>query len=272
MIIHIDKGYIMKIKLLAMIAACILSSAAMTGCSAVIEQEPEEVLIPEYTVDTLPDGIFVKSGDIFYQPSNENKTFTNLPENTSADRVIWYTDDKIHVPEYKNGDQIVYKNQKTIPSQFVLEGFEHVCDSVGIKGIRLNDAGNYVISGETSLHPTSDAYAKISPYLNTGTIVIDSIDGETLQSNMINKTGSINGLTKGQTCTLGIYIGTQYYEVEVAVDTEIYVSKSINTIAKYELTKNGYLVWKMPDLLTPGLYDLNGSGIVNYGGVIKGTE
>ena len=38
---------------------------------------------------------------------------------------------------------------------------------------------------------------------------------------------------------------------------------------KYNLTKNGYLTLQMPDLLTPGLYDINGLGVVNYEGVLQ---
>lgn len=258
-----------KTKRIGVCLATLLLGMAVTGCSTIIKEEPEVVLIPEYTVDTLPDGIFVKAGDTFYQPYNGDKTFNNLPENTSAERIVWYTDNKIHVPEYKNGNQIVYKNKNTIPNQFVLEGFEHVCDTIGIRAIRLNAAGNYVMSSDASLHPTSDAYVKLTEYLEQGDIVLDTINGDKIQSSMINKTGSISGLEKGQTYTLGFYIGTQYYDIQITADTEIYCSKSINTIVKYELTKSGYLILQMPDLLTPGLYDLNGTGIVNYGGVIQ---
>lgn len=259
-----------RLKKTALLFALACSMSVINGCSTVIEQEPEVVLIPEYQIETLPDGIFVMSGDTFYQPYNGDKTYTNLPENTSAERVLWYTDNKIHIPEYKNGDKIIYKNKSTIPNQFVLEGFEHICDSIGIRKIRLNDAGNYVISSQSSLHPTSDAYAKLTPFFdNNGVLVLDTINGDKIQNNIINKTGSISGLEKDKTYTLGFYVGTQYHEVEIVADTEIYCSKSIDTIVKYNLTKSGYLTLQMPDLLTPGLYDINGTGVVNYEGVLQ---
>lgn len=252
-------------------ALLISMSAALfiTGCGSVIEKKEEEVLIPEYTAETLPDGIFVKSGDKFYQPYNGDKTYKNLPENTSADRALWYTDNKVHVPPYKTGDQIVYKNATKIPGQFVVEGFEHLCDSIGIRGIRLDDNGRYIITSNNNFQSTSDAALKIMPYLDKGTIILDSLNGNTITSRMINKTGAISGLTKGEPYLIGFYIGTQYYEETVNADTEIYTSKSINVITDYAMTKNGYLEIKMPDLLTPGLYDLNGTGVVNYSGVIQ---
>lgn len=256
-----------KAVLLTTLLCCM---GTVSGCSTIIEQKPEIALIPEYNKDNLPDGVYVLSGETFYTPYNLEKTYTNLPENTSVDRVLWYADDKIHVPTYKNGDNIVFKTKSNIPLQFVLEGFEHICDSFGIRKIRLNDAGNYVLSGDTSLQPSSDASAKLTPYLkSTSYIVLDTVNGEKIKSSMINKAGSISGLTKGEEYTFGFYVGTQYYEEKIKADTEIYCSKSINTITKYDLTKNGYLILQMPDLLTPGLYDINNMGVVQYEGVLQ---
>jgi len=256
-------------KKMILVLSIMLLSLTNSGCSAVIQQIPEEVLIPEYTIDTLPNGIFIKAGDTFYAPSNSDKTYSNLPQNSSASRVLWYTDNKIHVPEYKNGNQIIYRNNKTVPSMFVLEGFEHICDSIGIRDIRLNTNGQYIVATQNSIKDTSDVYAKLMEYVRDETIVLDNLNGNSINSRMINKTGSISGLTKGQTYTLGFYLGTQYYEIETVADTEIYCSKSITTITRFDMTKNGYLTLQMPDLLTPGLYDIDNSGVVRYGGVIQ---
>lgn len=247
----------------------VLFAASATGCGTIIEKEEVEELIPEYTLEELPSGIFIKAGDVFYAPSNGNKTYKSLPENTSPDRILWYTDGKERVPGYMNGNQIVYKDTKMIPKQFVIEGFEHICDSIGVRGIRLNDAGRYVISGDANFHQTSDAFLKLSQHLKQGTIILDNINGNSIQNRMLNKTGSLSGLEKGKSYIIGFYIGTQYYEEEVFADTEIYASKSIHTITNFDMTKNGYLVLQMPELLTPGLYDLNNMGIVNYSGVIQ---
>lgn len=256
-------------KILSLLSILLVIAVANTGCSAVFEQKKEEVLIPEYTLEDLPNGYYVKAQDTFYEPSDANKTYGNPPQNISPERVLWYTDNKIHIPDYQNGNQIIYRSSTTIPQEFILEGFEHVCDSVGVRSIRLNDAGNFVISGANALHPESDAYAKLSSFVGSFTVVLDNINGNSIQSRMINKTGSISGLKEGETYTLGFYIGTQYYEVNIKADTQIYCSKSIDTITRYELTKDGYLILKMPELLTPGLYDINNSGVISYGGVIQ---
>lgn len=259
----------MNIKKIVGILFGVVVLSMTSACSVIMEPKEVEVLIPEYTLDTLPSGVFVKNGDKFYSPSKGNKTYTNTPENSTPDRVIWYTDDKIHVPTYKIGDEIIYKDDNQIPQQFVLEGFEHVCDSFGIRSIRMNDAGKYIISGTSCLNPTSDASIKLNELAKRSTIIVDNINDQSINSRMINKTGSISGLEKGKLYTLGFYIGTQYYEVDIKADTEIYVSKSINTITDYTLTKKGYMTLKMPEMLTPGLYDINNKGIVNYSGLLK---
>lgn len=268
-IVTVVKSIMKKRRIVILGLALMALSLSNVGCSAVIEQQPEEIPIAEYTIDVLPNGVYIKAGDFFYAPGNGDKTYTTLPTNVSASRLLWYTDDKEHVPEYKNGNRIIYKNNKTVPTSFVLEGFEHICDSIGIKGIRLNTGGQYVLSDTSNIKSTSDAYIELTAYLSEGTIVLDNIDGNSINSRMINKTGSISGLTKGQTYTLGFYLGTQYYEVDVVADTEIYCSKSIEIITRFEMTKSGYLVLQMPDLLTPGLYDIDNKGVVRYGGVFQ---
>ena len=82
----------------------------------------------------------MKVDDTFYAPYNEGKTYGQTAMNSSPDRVIWYLEgEEKHIPTFKNGYQIVYKNKSELPDQFSLEGFEYVCDSVGIKDIRLDD-------------------------------------------------------------------------------------------------------------------------------------
>lgn len=249
-------------------AMAILAAATMllSGCGTIIKEEEVVLDIPEYSLENLPDGTFLKVEDTFYTPYNAGKTYSQIAMNSTPDRVLWYTNEKQHIPTYRNGNQIVYKDSGTIPQQFSLEGFEHVCDSVGIRGITLNENGRYTLL-RASIKAGSDADVQLDKY--SGTIVLDNIDGNTVNSTMINRTGSISGMELGKTYTIGFYIGTKYYECNIMADTEIYASKSITTLNQYELTKNGYLILQMPDLLTPGYYDLNCNGVVYYTGILN---
>ena len=112
-----------KGKLLAIGVAMGLMSCTITGCSAIIQQEEVVLDIPEYKESDLPDGVFLKVDDTFYAPYNEGKTYGQTAMNSSPDRVIWYLEgEEKHIPTFKNGYQIVYKNKSELPDQFSLEG------------------------------------------------------------------------------------------------------------------------------------------------------
>ena len=259
-----------KGKLLAIGVAMGLMSCTITGCSAIIQQEEVVLDIPEYKESDLPDGVFLKVDDTFYAPYNEGKTYGQTAMNSSPDRVIWYLEgEEKHIPTFKNGYQIVYKNKSELPDQFSLEGFEYVCDSVGIKDIRLDDKGRYTLYAAT-LKEGSDAETALQDLIGDTSVILDNVDGNPVNS--ITRTGSINGLELGKTYTLGFYIGTEYRECQVKADTQIYVSKSVNTIVHYELTKSGYMILQMPDLMTPGYYDIDNSGVVNYTGILENGD
>ena len=259
-------------KLLAIGVAMGLMSCTITGCSAIIQQEEVVLDIPEYKESDLPDGVFLKVDDTFYAPYNEGKTYGQTAMNSSPDRVIWYLEgEEKHIPTFKNGYQIVYKNKSELPDQFSLEGFEYVCDSVGIKDIRLDDKGRYTLYAAT-LKEGSDAETALQDLIGDTSVILDNVDGNPVNSNIITRTGSINGLELGKTYTLGFYIGTEYRECQVKADTQIYVSKSVNTIVHYELTKSGYMILQMPDLMTPGYYDIDNSGVVNYTGILENGD
>ena len=249
-----------------LITCLTVMAMTLSGCSAVIQQEETEPDILEYTVDDLPSGVYLKVEDTFYKPYNSGKTYTDVAQNSNSSRVLWYTNEKQHIPTYRNGNQIIYKNLESVPRTFTLEGFEHVGDSVGIRGITLNDAGRYSL-GYASFKSGSDASVQLEEYSGKA-IVLDNINGNTVNSTMINRTGSISGLELGKSYTFGFYVGTKYFEKTILADTEIYVSKSITTLNQYELTKGGYLILQMPDLLTPGYYDINNSGVVYYTGIL----
>jgi|GEM_PF-4785993 len=166
-----------KGKLLAIGVAMGLMSCTITGCSAIIQQEEVVLDIPEYKESDLPDGVFLKVDDTFYAPYNEGKTYGQTAMNSSPDRVIWYLEgEEKHIPTFKNGYQIVYKNKSELPDQFSLEGFEYVCDSVGIKDIRLDDKGRYTLYAAT-LKEGSDAETALQDLIGDTSVILDNVDG-----------------------------------------------------------------------------------------------
>ena len=257
-------------------ALCIVTTLSFTGCNSVFEQDNVVDGVESYNSisDEMPNGLFIKEGDVYYKGYNKCKTYTNkysaLGSYSRRDtlRLIWYTTQMEAVPTLSESGSIIYKSNKDIPDSIILESFEELCTTIGIRNINMNETnGRFCVdlSRDSNMQQSSEAYAKLSQYKQT--IYLDSINGVSIDSSMINKAGAISGLEKGKLYRLGFYIGTKYYEADITADTTIYSSKTVYTLTDYAMTKEGYLIVKLPELLEPGLYDMDNEGVFWYGGV-----
>ena len=258
-----------------------LAAAFLSGCSVLLEEEETKESLESFNVDIaldeLPSGLYLRQDGKYTSPYSKYRTYSDFnPEDYERDknsRIIWYTDQADTVPTLSDEGLVIFKSDSSIPEYFTLESFEHLCDSVGIRGLTLSSAGKYSLSkSKGALHALSSAYTVLEPYLDKGTILLDTINGTEISSSMINKAGSITGLEEGKKYRLGFYIGTRYYEEDLIADTHIYSTKTYYLLSSYEMTKNGYLIVRLPELLTPGLYDLNASGTFWYGGITTATH
>lgn len=254
-----------------------LSVLILTGCSMLLEDSEPDDSVETFSVtssmENLPNGIFIKDSEVYSRTYNEHKTYRDRYDEKNYllgkdKRLIWYTDQLQKVPVLGEDAVIIYKSDSTIPEGFTLESFDHLCDSIGIKNISMNESGKFILSRNASdIHPMSSAMEVLGNYVGKGTVIIETINGVRLDGSMLNRAGSITGLEKGRTYRLGFYIGTRYYEADVIADTEVYASKQGFQLTTYETTKNGYIILNLPELMDPGLYDLNGSGTFWYEGV-----
>lgn len=267
-------------KLIITIILCLFATI-LSGCSVLLEEEePQESLEAfdvDIALDELPSGLYLRQNGKYTSPYAKYRTYSDFnPEEYEKDkdsRIIWYTDQSDTVPTLSDEGLIIFKSDSSIPEYFTLESFEHLCDSVGIRGLTLSSTGKYAMSkSKDTLHPLSSAYSVFETYLDKGTILLDTVNGTAVDSSMVNKAGSLTGLEEGKKYRLGFYIGTRYYEEDLIADTHIYSSKTYYLLPSYEMTKNGYLIVRLPELLTPGLYDLNASGAFWYGGISTSTH
>ena len=262
------------------IKAVLLTAASLillTGCSLLLEDDEPEDSVEIFTAgnasDQLPDGLYIKSGDLFMKTYDGCRTYRGKYDEQNyymhkAERLIWYTSQLERVPVLDAGASVIYRSSTKIPDSFTLEAFGHMCDSVGIRNISMNDAGMFVLSRSGSdIHPDSSAYAALSGYIGNGTVILDSVNGIKMDGSMVNRAGVITGLEGGKTYRLGFYIGTKYYEADIVADTSVYSSKEGFKITTYRTTRDGYIILDLPELMDPGLYDLDGAGTFLYEGV-----
>lgn len=266
------KGLLMGIFLLTV-------SYVLTGCSAVIEKKVDVNAAKSYdlaekSLDDIPPGLYIKEKDLLYLPYEGHEVQLGSVDLSSYlmrqnGRYIWYTTQLSNVPVFDEDGLIIYKSNKDIPDHFTLESFEKLGDTIGVRGIVLNKNGQYVISSTDSnyLKEGSSAERVLTPYLDQGRIILQTINDIEITPAMISKAGAITGLEKDKLYRLGFYVGTKYYEADVRADVTIFSSKKFSYLTDYEGTKLGYMVVRLPDLLEPGLYNLDGLGTFWYKGL-----
>lgn len=253
-----------------------------TGCSKIFEQTVNEEAgvaydLSDTSIESLDAGAYIKEDNTLYVPYNGHGI--NLTKNVDDyeaeknKRYIWYTTQLQYVPELNADGSVIFKSEDSIPSSFPLEKFEKLCDTIGIKGITLDAQGNFILKvSDANLKTGSDAATIFADYSGDDTIILDTINDIPFESSMVNKAGSISGLELDKSYKLGFYIGTKYHEEVVTADTTLYASKEMYQITRYDGTKLGYIVLKLPDLMDPGLYYLNGQGTFTYGGLITADK
>ena len=266
----------------AIVAALLAVTMLSTGCSSMIEKKENKEVgvsydLTEMSMDDISAGIYIRNGDMLYQPySGHSINVTNSTdkyETIKNKRFIWYTTQLQYVPELNTDGSIIYKSESTIPSEFSLEKFEKLCDTIGVKDITLDEQGQFVLkTASSSLKEGSDAATIFADYGSDAKLILDSINDIPIEASMINKAGAISGLELGKSYKLGFYLGTKYHEVTITADTTFYASKEMDSITKYDGTKLGYIVLRLPDLMEPGLYYLNGEGAFTYGGLVTADK
>lgn len=263
----------------AFLIAIPMSLLLLTGCSKIFEQavnEDEGITydLNETSIESLDAGVYIKNDNTLYVPYEGHgiNISSKDVDNYEADknrRYIWYTTQLQYVPELNVDGSIIYKSESTVPTSFPLEKFEKLCDTLGIRGISLDSNGKFTMKASSDdLKEGSDAASVFASYSENDTIILDTINDIPFESSMINKAGAISGLELDKSYKLGFYIGTKYHEEVVKADTTVYASKEMYKITRYDGTKLGYIILKLPDLMDPGLYYINGEGTFTYGGLV----
>ena len=253
---------------------------ACTGCASLVEKEVdvnagEAYDLNEYEFDDIPEGIYIKTENLLYAPykghtlsgSSSVSLLNYLAQRNS--RFIWYTAQLGNVPVLNDDGIIIYKSDKPVPESFTLESYEKLCDSIGLRGLTVGNNGKYSVksASDTTLKQGSSAHEELYELCSGKTMVIDNINGFEIEPSMVNKAGALTGLEKGKLYKLGFYIGTKYYEKNIVADTTYYSSKDYTMLESYDETRDGYIILKLPDLLEPGLYNIDGKGTFWYEGI-----
>ena len=210
--------------------------------------------------------------NVFFPVYEGNTTFVGDEISTaigSKNRIIWALNDseqiETSIPTLYSGDKLIYYSQTEIPEKFVLERFEDVGNTFGIAGLYKLASERYAYSfSNNEIYEKSDMARVLKLSNTTETIIFDRISSVTLNENVVNDAGIIEGVKGGESYDFDIYAGTIKYPATLKADTRAFVSMEAAYTYDYDLPQAEIAVLQLPEFLKTGYYYINGTGLFRY--------
>ena len=232
------------------------------------------------SLNDLQDGkYYIKDGDSFYalpeailSSSEENDTL--IPEKAHDGRLAKMNEAEAEIiPTLYNDTELIYFNasntavpdasggSSVIPTSFWLERFKDQGYSLGVS--RLTAVGSKYHFTLNDISSDSSISQSLTAEMGSD-FVLDTIGGKNLSEDMLSPSGTITGLSKGQSYKVDIYSGTNYVGGEFIADTRYFTSYELYELTDYTLGTKGYVTIKMPSDYQNGYYYINGVGMFKF--------
>ena len=254
---------------LNMVFIVVLIAIFITGCGAdIFVREEDKILkLERLGKKELEDGkYYIKDGTSFYAPYLATQTFSSSYTASDDNRVIWMLEEEENlIPTLYEGDTIVFATSKAVPETVEVERFKDMGYTIGLMGLEEKTSGQivqYTTDAKKTLLGT-DIYNSLLN-VEAMSITVAEIDGKAVRNKNFTYGGIVSGLEKNKTYLFGLYVGSYYNEMEIKADARTFVSDSLVTLDKIELTKNGYYSIKPSEDMESGYYYLKDYGIFRY--------
>ena len=250
-----------------------MAAGLLTGCGRQEEEEVTYALTAVTEDDLQPGNFYVRTSEGFYQLPSGTVNYSErelIAKEADPSRVVWYGADDVLIPTMYSDDQLVYCTTESIPASFTWERYEDDGYTIGVSGLAANDAGRYGTTvSETSLKLDS-SFAAGLPELNEGDIlIVDKIDGNTVNNTNVAPGGTVSGLSSGHTYSVDTYIGSTYTAIDCVADTHAFSSFEVYETSNYSFAQSDYIILTVPNYLRSGYYYMNGVGMVRYANVTR---
>ena len=260
-------------KVLALTLPLLMSLLILSGCDSEVEifEDADAKYKPEAVSNTKlsNDVYYVKEGTKFYQVY-ETKTEGGAGDVDNKRCTYYLGVFERKVPTYYYGELLAYASKSNKIDDVKLERYSDTGYSMGVFGAKWED-GYITFNLNQDTVKDSDAASKFKN-ARSGYIMIESINGQKVTADMLNKAGVFVGFEKNKDYNVSFWAGTYYGEIQVTADTHFFQSYEIFTLEDHEITKNGYIAIRLPQDFKSGYYLIDGQGIFRYIAKEKGAD
>ena len=260
-------------KVLALTFTLLMSMFILSGCDSEVEifEDADAKYKPVAVSNTKlsNDVYYVKEGTKFYQVyETDTKGGSGDIDNKRCTFYLGVYERK--VPTYYKGELLAYASKNNTIDDMKLERYSDTGYSIGMHGAKWeNDYITFNLSQDTV--KGSDAATKFKN-ARSNYIMIESINGQKVSADMLNKAGVFVGFEKDKDYNVSFWAGTYYGEITVTADTHFFQSYEIFTLEDHEITKNGYIAVRVPQDFKSGYYIIDGQGLFRYVDQEKGAD
>lgn len=241
-------------KVLPVIVSC---SLILTGCGLdelkIFEDENEKFQAkPISNTDLKNDVYYIKTGTKFY-PTYEVNISTgdaSIVDNSSC--VYVFGEYNNTIPTYFRNELIAYASKENTIDDVSVGRYRDSGYSIGIYNADFDD-GYIRFDLNSDVVKESDAVKKFSNR-RSNEIMVETINGQKVSGDMLNKAGVFVGFEKDKTYDITFYAGTYYGEISVVADTHFFQPYEAYKLDDHEITKNGYIAIRMPKDAKSGYY------------------
>lgn len=265
----------MKIKnLFAPFLFVTISVLLLCGCESDIQIFEDENAkyraVSTANNDLKNDIYYVKEGTKFYETYDVD-TAGGLGGDIDRGRCAYFLDSyKAKIPTYYFGELIAYASKNNTIDDIALERVYDTGYSIGVYGAKWED-GYITFTLQSNTVKNSDAAKKFKNN-RSNYIMIETINGQNVTADMLNKAGVFVGFEENKDYNVTFYAGTYYGEVTIKADTHFFQSYEMYTITDHDITKNGYIAVRLPDDLKTGYYMIDKKGMFRYVAQEKGVD
>lgn len=251
----------------------VIGTFILCGCESdiqIFEDESAKYKAVAVSNKDLENNTFyVKDGTKFYEVYEAEKS--GGAGDIDNSRCAYYLRNyESKIPTYYKGELLAYASKSNTIDDVKAERYSDTGYSIGVSGAKWND-GYITFTLNQDTVEKSDAAAK---FKNTRSnyIMIESINGQPVSADMLNKAGVFVGLEENKEYEIAFWAGTYYGITTVKADTHFFQSFEAYTLTNHDITKNGYIAIKLPEDLKTGYYYIGDEGLFRYVAKEKGED
>ena len=260
----------MKKKLFIVVALLSLTTF-ITGCDSIFvkDQNPYEQV--KVTKEELENDIYyIKDGTKFIQ-THQTKFVTVTIDN--IDRKILYLGKDIQtIPTLYKGEILAVASNENMIDKVDVVRYKELGYSLAAYGLVKDHDGYYCGITNGNIIEGSSLYEYMKENAKSQNIRFLSLNDVPLHDNMLTSSGLFYGLEYGKNYTFDYYSGTSFNSGSAVADIFALEEFEYYQLTDSEITKNGYVEFKMPEDAKSGWYAVNNTWLFKYINQEKGID